>query len=425
MGPSAPDLRISVSCQDRLIVTLTKPNEEPRPFLTRLTPVNMSQFRTAFYFELDKFWQLVGVGLTVQDFKIVSEAMRHLHSMGAQLTFEIFGLRRYDLEQYFVTAFPTWRRSATPGYRAPMIEVISRFEHLLPLEFLPLFDTTELPEIQTIDDLALAAARFLGFSTLIHRVFLRGSDSKSIDMDDAILHNVPRLGIRFFQHAGLAGTREECAFFKNAEWAELRGPWPDEPLDEAQFVSQLAAQLWQATTPTTQRTQDRPDEIHHFSCHCDTDRTDYREYSLYLAHKKDIWPFLNSEKRATIGSLEKKFGSFLPRPSDAHPVIFFNACGASKLTPSDVTSFPDLFLEIGSRGVIGSETRVPDPFAAAFSKQFYRNFVYGHPLGEAIYNARWSLLKIHKNPLGILYAAYGNPDVRVWKPVNESFALRT
>ena len=99
-------------------------------------------------------------------------------------------------------------------------------------------------------------------------------------------------------------------------------------------------------------------------------------------------------------------------------MVVLNACGASKLTPAGVSSFPDLFLKIRSRGVIGTETTIPDEFATAFAKQFYDNLLRGYKVGETMYRARWHLLAEHYNPLGILYAAYVDPELGVWKPVS-------
>jgi CHAT domain-containing protein len=98
------------------------------------------------------------------------------------------------------------------------------------------------------------------------------------------------------------------------------------------------------------------------------------------------------------------------------PLVFLNACGTSAITPGGVASFPSLFLKNGNRGFIGSETRISDKVAAAFSRSFYGEFVAGQSLGEAVKAAKWALLRQYNNPLGILYTNYANPDIRVLKP---------
>jgi hypothetical protein len=77
------------------------------------------------------------------------------------------------------------------------------------------------------------------------------------------------------------------------------------------------------------------------------------------------------------------------------------------------TSFPRFFLQDNrNRGFIGTETNVPDAFAANFSRYFYSGLLNGLNLGEAIYEAKWAMLK-NCNPLGILYTNYADPELRV------------
>jgi CHAT domain-containing protein len=105
------------------------------------------------------------------------------------------------------------------------------------------------------------------------------------------------------------------------------------------------------------------------------------------------------------------------RTSHAGPLVFLNACGSSKVTPEGVSSFPSMFLRIGSRGVIGTETSVPDLAAAEFAREFYTRFFKGFTLGEALFDARMRLLRNRFNPIGALYSAYANADLRVRAPI--------
>jgi hypothetical protein len=59
---------------------------------------------------------------------------------------------------------------------------------------------------------------------------------------------------------------------------------------------------------------------------------------------------------------------------------------------------------------------VPDLAASAFSGLFYTNFLQGRSLGEALYEARSGLMRDSLNPVGALYSAYANPDLRLLKP---------
>jgi hypothetical protein len=76
-------------------------------------------------------------------------------------------------------------------------------------------------------------------------------------------------------------------------------------------------------------------------------------------------------------------------------------------------SFPRHFLRFGNRAVFGTETAIPDDIAAQFSRMFYEGMLDGGlSIGDAIFQARIRLLG-RKNPLGILYTFYGDPDLIV------------
>lgn len=419
MPTSAPALRIAISLKEFLVVTLTTPTDR-HEVVTSVSPQSLDDLLYTLYSGLDRFWQLVDLELTVASYYRASKALVYLHGLGAQLNRQLFGDGRYEVEKFVRKACPTWRQSGSEGYVPPLVEVTTGSDHVLPFEFIPFFDTTK-PDIENKDELTLKqelpqlAARFLGFSTIVYRKFLQFSGPAA-----ETIENLPRMSLRFFQHAGLEGAREDKEFFTAAKWLDLRGPWPEQSLEEGVFVSSLAAQLWNAATLSLNPGQST-DEIQHFSCHCDTEQQHSASYSLLLAHKRDRWGH-NSLRRATIGNLEREFGVYDERPSGiTYPLVFLNACGSSKLTSNGVSSFPKLFLRMkGNRGVVGTETSIPDVFASAFSRKFYLNLIHGATLGEAMFQTTWRLLKQYKNPLGILYTIYADPELKVRRPIPDA-----
>jgi hypothetical protein len=382
-----------------------------------VTLQNLPEYLGGLYRALDNFWKLIGKEVRTST---TARGLLYLHKKGRLLNEQLFGKRRDKVEDFVKTTCPTWQQSVQEGYVPPLIEVTTRLDSTLPFEFLPLFDTT-VPKIDERSDETLTrdllqlAARFPGFSTVINRIFTQYAPNASA----GIIENIPRMGIRFFHHAGLIGAQREREFFSGAEWIDLRGPWPEQLLNHDNFVSDLAKQLWNGSDART--TNESIDQIQHFACHCDTEQDHSEYYALHLAHRKDWVSFLTSSvRRVTIGDLGSEIGSYDEKrdPNCSYPIVFLNACGSSKFTPDGVASFPKLFLGLeGSRGVIGTETTIPDSFAAAFSKRFYLNLIQGYTLGESLFRARWSLLKHYKNPLGILYTVYANPDLRVRRPL--------
>ena len=80
----------------------------------------------------------------------------------------------------------------------------------------------------------------------------------------------------------------------------------------------------------------------------------------------DLMALTNALSRLKTRSPNDK----LPRP-----LVFLNSCGSGNLDPAAAGSFPELFLGHGFSGFIGTETIVPDNFAAAFATEFYDNLL--------------------------------------------------
>lgn len=98
---------------------------------------------------------------------------------------------------------------------------------------------------------------------------------------------------------------------------------------------------------------------------------------------------------------------------NGHPLVFLNACETANLNPLHTFHFANSFLESGARGVVVTEFKVPDSFAADFVENFYAHFLNGKPLGESLLTTRRSFAKQNKNPLGLLYSMYASPWIRL------------
>ena len=61
---------------------------------------------------------------------------------------------------------------------------------------------------------------------------------------------------------------------------------------------------------------------------------------------------------------------------------------------------------------------MPDEVASAFSRYFYTYLLQGLSLGEAIHRAKWKLVELHQNPLGVLYTVYADPELTVRRPTH-------
>ncbi len=95
------------------------------------------------------------------------------------------------------------------------------------------------------------------------------------------------------------------------------------------------------------------------------------------------------------------------------PFIILNACLTGTISPLHTSNWAALFWEHGARGVLATEFHVPDWFAADFSKELYEQLLAGKPIGEAILIVRRHLWEEQRNPLGLAYALYASPSIRI------------
>jgi hypothetical protein len=421
---------IHIGYKNNLIVVTLRSANDYCEVRTNLSDIKLVKYRKNFYKGLERFLEQSklkkGWGFQ-RKARNVSHPLRCLHEIGRIKYDELFDDRRSDVDDFFKKVCLNWRQSHNYnnyGYRPPFIRVESELNYPLPWEFFPVFDTSEPSSISNTNDLFSVAARFLGFSTIISREF-----TNHPPVTDTILENGKGLRVRFFQNVKLPCARLEHDFFASKkDWFELQGPWwPDDTaLNTKQFVSELATQLWNPSAKSRKTTKQDVDQIHHFACHCNTDKESSEDYEITLACKSNWLLFPAVVRRANIRDLRAKFSQLPRSPVKATPLVFLNACGTSKMTPEGVNSFPAFFIQrVRSRAMIGTETPIPDRFAAEFSKQFYLNLIQGKSLGEALYGARWYHLTERNNPLGILYSVYGNAHLRVRKPYPKAQLGRT
>lgn len=96
-----------------------------------------------------------------------------------------------------------------------------------------------------------------------------------------------------------------------------------------------------------------------------------------------------------------------------NPFIFLNACLTGLVNPLYTSSWAGKFWELGARGVLATDFSVPDWFGAAFSVVLYQYLLYGLSIGEALIKARRQFWTEQHNPLGLAYALYSSPSIKI------------
>jgi hypothetical protein len=333
-----------------------------------------------------------------EDFKVLSES---LFRLGRTLLLELFGAKRDVLQNFW-----TFWRAAVPAWRNPTLPALVHCHgdvaSMLPIELFPVFGGCGVAN--NLHGFAEVCNAFVGFSCVVSRSLLTIRTARAVPLHRDQDGRIP---IRYFHHEGLGGAKRELDWFLSsaAMSATVEGPYPGSGTDEPT----IAQQIFDPTLLISGGHRAIPDQIQHFSCHCYTrvgqpPRT--FEIQLFGSGK---------EVKATIEDI----GTELIKLADQstrklsnhvveHPLVIMNACGSSALSARCAVSFPELFLDNGSRGFIGTEVAISDDIAAEFSRLFYEGFLLRHePIGVAVLQARRRLLG-QGNPLGLVYSVYGD-----------------
>ena len=289
----------------------------------------------------------------------------------------------------------------TASHRPPQIEIRGYGAQYLPWEWLG------SPDCQT--DLETEAMTLVGFAAVVYRrdVYRENQNGRS-----EFLTAQP-MQVRFFRHPDLAGTEQECRFFRfgyvetesSMPTFRLLGPLP-KPGCTLALAEQLADPLLSAP--------DGPDQVVHLSCDHKTDKNPRKISGYELALLESTLSFGNDERHEIkVNDLEDGLADS-KRAAEAveRPLVFFNGCRGD-FYPFVSESVAGVLLRNSNRAVVSTSIKVPDDVAAEFGRFFYRRLLGGQRSAEALRCAKWDLLHTLGSPLGLLYTYYGQPALRV------------
>lgn len=233
---------------------------------------------------------------------------------------------------------------------------------------------------------------FWGYKYIIERTFPPKTDRDSFFDSTILVKNLPRLGL--VADATLKHVADtEIPMFNQLKKDKAIYLIKLRNLDSQNRDNEIGGQLL--------RFLDGSLHVLHFACHAEP---------------------------AVVGESESEFCLILPGefkfcPDDfiaygvkmSHaPLVVLNACDTDIRDPSQTFSLVESLHEHGARGVVATESEVPDFFASEFAKQFYTRFLSGEILGLAILGARkYFAKKPFRNPLGLLYSMYADYDLKI------------
>lgn len=284
-----------------------------------------------------------------------------------------------------------------------LVEVVGTDAEFLPIELLPLLWWQWRDSVDNMAELGHCARVFLGFEAIVRRTM-------PFEVSQASVLARGRPAVRLFRDARMAGAQREEAYFSSLDAIDYRGAWPLGNESPDDFADRLAFECGNPLTTRGVAGDPPPERIHHFACHFHVNVNDHGESLITLCAED------GGGYNVSVEELQRRF--FSARRADRElaaegPLVFFNACGSSSLSAGGAAWLPAVFLRNGNVAFIGTETRVPDEFAAGFARRFYEVLLTGVPVGRALWEAKCSSLDEDGNPLGLLYTLYGNPDLAI------------
>ncbi|MBD2604778.1 CHAT domain-containing protein [Scytonema hofmannii FACHB-248] len=161
----------------------------------------------------------------------------------------------------------------------------------------------------------------------------------------------------------------------------------------------------------------------HFACHCRPCRQYEDEVDALIIS------FINENNNNQQIELEIKHFNRVNGSFQCQPLIFLNACQSAGGVDDLRKTFnlPNIFIKYGAASVIATVCPMPDVFAAAFSKVFYKFFIGKKMLiGKALCETRRFFLEKYNNPLGLAYGLYSPHDYQIAQtPTMQAFAKQT
>lgn len=398
-----------------------------------ISQVKLGSLRRDFHERITRFAELLRGPLraTIPQFEVRESmaALWELHDFGYYLLQQLLGPDNdkalpilTDLTRVACTGptqpkskwdNPRWNKDAPP---LNLIVVRTAVDSGIPFDMLPLLDyDPDIPRTSSdLQDLGKLVCCFLGFSAIVKRQVGKSVGSANI------LENTDRLPVKMFIYRNSRGSLKQEDNLRYHSHIDADEAWPNAMASpsQADFAGQLARHLWEAKTRFG-TARKFPDQICHFSCHSETTpNLPASRYEIQL-HNGDLVGGTCTVDLLSLTNALSRLRTRNEKDQLPRPFVFLNSCGSGSLDPSAAGSFPELFLSQRFCGFIGTETIVPENFAAEFAREFYENLLHAGTVGKAFLLARWNLLKAYNNPMGLIYTLFAEPEIGVRQPIPE------
>jgi hypothetical protein len=287
MAISGAQLLIEVEIGTRCRIRIEDSTERHVEVTSELSEIRLQGIKDEFRAELEAFrtalasqsqWRLGNP----------ADALLSLQKRGRLTLNELFGGQGAKIDeamQLCRDACPNWE---TPGWennswKPPVVIVRAKLGAGIPIELLPWLRWKFVEKVDSEKALGRLAASFLGFSAIVKRDIGVPPPNMLLLENRFGENGGPRLPLKMFSYR-MSGSRQEEKFFSGRTDIDFGQAWPDDgaPANDNEFARALAKYLWYPERGFSGTPRQPPDQVFHFSCHCDTSNSRSGQHTLTL-----------------------------------------------------------------------------------------------------------------------------------------------
>lgn len=332
------------------------------------------------------------------------ELLEDLRELGSVAFLSLIGGESYRGRRQRIQRYVEKVLANIPMGSTPVLALSSPVD--LPIDLMTILDsgTNFDPGSGTVDyqgeRLAIQATNcFIGFRFAVRKISAR----HTAPIDFSLASTGGLTMVYPYWHRGLDYINEELQRLRAVPWFDVVDPMPDRAIAKQSHPERkLARRLVEHV--------DGGAGVVHFTCHCDSgSRTPPLERRLVLAARDNFRLYKVS---IAVRNIQAASIYMKEHAAPLGPLAFLSACAAADVSYDSPVSIPEALLYCGYRSVIAPLVSVHVELALEMATLFYAGLSnVPSTVGQALVDARFALLRSHRNPLGLLYGCYGDSRI--------------
>jgi hypothetical protein len=215
-----------------------------------------------------------------------------------------------------------------------------------------------------------------------------------------------RVVIAPYAHLDFSRFERQMRRLEGLPCFHVKEPLPDEAMIAAPGCAATTAKL------LIEGGEPPREEIVHVTAHGLVEDEASYEHGL-LFGGKGFWR--NGEVQVTRSKMDQAIRSRSGPAAEDGPLAVFSACGTADVAYEAPSTIADTFLSAGYRAVVAPLVSINVNSAMEVASAFFEGLSRAESVGEALVRTRMNLLRMHANPLAMLYMCYGESRLRIDK----------